>query len=81
MTTKTLRIIVVGGSDAGKTAFIESVGAVATGGSTTTNEKSVTFKSGDDFIKFVFVELPSDKFESFFKERSQVLPTDFEHGQ
>jgi GTPase SAR1 family protein len=80
MTTRTLRIIVAGGSDAGKTAFIESVGAVATGGSTTANEKSVTFKSGDDFIKFVFVELPSDKFESFFKNRSKVLPTEFKHG-
>ena len=59
---KTFRIIVVGGSDTGKTAFIDSLGAVATGGSTSTNKKSVTVKNGDDLIKFDFVELPSTRF-------------------
>ena len=77
---KTFRIIVVGGSDTGKTAFIDSLGAVATGGSTSTNKKSVTVKNGDDLIKFDFVELPSDKFEESFLKRSEKLPSEFEGG-
>lgn len=80
MTLKTVRIVVVGGEDSGKTAFIEGLGAVATEGSTT-NEKSVTFKSGADLIKFEFVELASDKFKSFFIERPTLLPTEFNSGQ
>jgi hypothetical protein len=80
MTLKTVRIVVVGGEDTGKTAFIESLGAVAMGGSIT-GEKSVTFKSGDDLVKFEFVELPSDKFKKFFTENSTTLPVEFNSGQ
>jgi signal recognition particle receptor subunit beta len=80
MTLKTVRIIVVGGDDTGKTAFIKSLGgAVSTEGSTT-DEKSVTFKSGDDLITFVFVELPSEKFKKFFIERLTILPAEFNDG-
>eukprot|EP00978_Attheya_sp_CCMP212_P045192 scaffold336919_cov31-Attheya_sp.AAC.1 len=80
MTLKTVRIIVVGGDDdTGKTAFIESLGAVATEGSTT-DEKSITFKIGDDLIRFVFVELPSNKFKTFFVKRSAILPAEFKNG-
>eukprot|EP00978_Attheya_sp_CCMP212_P009144 scaffold21555_cov54-Attheya_sp.AAC.1 len=80
MTLKTVRIIVVGGDDTGKTAFIESLGAVAMEESTT-GEKRVTFKSGDDLMRrFVFVELPSDKFNKFFIERSTILPAEFNDG-
>jgi hypothetical protein len=79
MTLKTVRIIVVGGDDTGKTAFIQSLGAVATEGSTT-NEKSITFKSGDDLIRFVFVELPSNKFKHFYVKRSAILPAEFKNG-
>eukprot|EP00978_Attheya_sp_CCMP212_P047748 scaffold425543_cov122-Attheya_sp.AAC.1 len=46
-----------------------------------TGEKSVTFKSGDDLIRFEFVELPSDKFKKFFIERSTLLPVEFISGQ
>eukprot|EP00978_Attheya_sp_CCMP212_P020483 scaffold58687_cov28-Attheya_sp.AAC.1 len=80
MTLMTVRIIVVGGDDTGKTAFMESLGAVAMEESTT-DEKRITFKSGDDLIRFVFVELPSDKFNKFFIERSSILPAEFNDGQ
>ena len=79
MTVKTIRIIVVGGDDTGKTAFIKSLGAVETEGSTT-DEKSITLKSGVNLVRFVFVELPSNKFRNFFAKKSANLPAEFENG-
>jgi GTPase SAR1 family protein len=79
MTVKTIRIIVVGGDDTGKTAFIKSLGAVETEGSTT-DEKSITLKSGVNLVRFVFVELPSNKFRHFFAKKSANLPAEFENG-
>jgi hypothetical protein len=85
MTMQTIRIIVIGGFDTGKTSFIRSLGATSMGGSTSdassSNEKSVIFRSGDEEIKFIFVELPSEKFQTSFLEGSTRLPDDFNAGQ
>eukprot|EP00978_Attheya_sp_CCMP212_P006559 scaffold15214_cov36-Attheya_sp.AAC.1 len=85
MMMQTIRIIVIGGFDTGKTSFIRSLGAMSSMWSTSdgssSDEKSVIFRSGDEEIKFIFVELPSEKFLLFFLEGSKRLPEDFDDGQ
>eukprot|EP00978_Attheya_sp_CCMP212_P020202 scaffold57527_cov26-Attheya_sp.AAC.1 len=49
----------------------------STSDGSSSDEKSVIFRSGDEEIKFIFVELPSEKFQSFFflKDRKGFLRT------
>jgi signal recognition particle receptor subunit beta len=72
------------GSDVGKTSFIRSLSATAVETSSdesSTGEKSVILCSGSNKIKFIFVQLPSDKFMNFFLDQSTTLPKDFCNGQ